>query len=179
MLKKVITVAITLLVVATFFITPTTTAYASDPYLDANIPTSGMSDKDIEYMNQHEIAWMVKQNKVFREGYALEKVFQGMIDHMVKRHGPAPDLDIALGTYDTSFNAAQKVQTEAATVIGKQWGFDAQGHVRNREAALSTVTNGRESLRNARLQLQVAIRTLHHSYNSWRSWLINHTTYVP
>src|SRR6187549_946230 len=92
---KVITVTITMLIVATFFVSPTNTAYASDPYLDENIPTSGMSDKDIEYMNQHEIDWLIKQNKVFREGYQLEEIFLGMIDHMVKRHGPAPDLDIA------------------------------------------------------------------------------------
>lgn len=172
--KKVITVITTLLVVATFFFTPTTKAYASDPYLDSNIPTSGMTDKDIEYMNQHEIAWLISQNTVFRKAGQLETSFQSLIDLQVKRHGQAPVLDIALGTYDTSYIAAQKVQTEAATVIGKQWGFDAQGHVRNREAALQTVTNGRESLRNARFQLLEAIRKLHRSYAAWHNMLINH-----
>lgn len=174
---KVITILTTLIVVAAAFffsLSPTTSAYASDPYLDKNIPTSGMTNKDIEYMNQHEIAWLISQNKVFRQGFQLEATFQGMIDHMVKRHGEAPYLDIALGTYDTSFNQAQAVQTEAAKVIGAQSGFDAQGHVTNREWALQTVTTGREHLRNARLQLLVAIRALHKSYNAWRNWLINH-----
>lgn len=173
--KKIITVTMTLMVVAAFLLAPTTatTAYAADPYLDVNIPTSGMTNKDIEYMNQHEITWMINQNKVFTKALQLETPFQAMIDGMVKRHGPAPVLDIALGTYDTSFIQAQKVQTEAATVIGKQYGFDAQGHVRNREAALATVMSGRESLRNARYQLLVAIRALYHSYNVWHGALIN------
>ncbi len=179
MFKKIITATITLMVAVTFLMPPATTAYADDPYLDENIPTAGMTNKDLEYMNEHQLDWMVKQNKVFREAYQLEVEFQNLIDHTVKRHGPAPDLDIALGTYDTSYLSAQAVQVEAATVIGKQWGFDAQGHVYNREAALSTVTQGRESLRNARFQLREAIRILHRSYNSWRSWLINHTPYKP
>ena len=174
LLKKIITVTITMMVAVSFFITPTTTAYADDPYLDANVPTAGMTNKDIEYMNQHEIAWLISQNKVFRESFQLEADFQVLIDSMVKRHGEAPILDIALGTYDTTFNSAQAVQTEAATVIGKQWGFDKQGHVYNREAALSTVTSGRESLRNARFQLLEGIRTLHRAYNAWHNLLINH-----
>lgn len=175
-LKKTITVSITFMLVAAFFLAPTntTTVYASDPYLDNNVPTAGMTNKDIEYMNQHELSWMVNQNKVFKDAFTLEAPFQKLIDRMVKRHGQIPVLDVALGTYDTSFLQAQKVQVEAATVIGKQYGFDAQGHVRNREAALATVTSGRESLRNARLQLLVSIRALHRSYNAWRHLLITH-----
>lgn len=174
---KVITAASILMIVATFLFTaaaPATNVYASDPYMDKTIPTSGMTNKDIEYMNQHEIAWMISQNSVFNAALQLEAPFQKLIDLMVKRHGPAPTLDITLGTYDTSFIAAQKVQLEAAKIIGAQSGFDAQGHVKNREWALQTVTNGRESLRNARLQLLVAIRKLHRDYAAWHNLLINH-----
>ena len=175
--RKILTAAAILTIIATFFFTaaaPATNVYASDPYMDKNVPTSGMTNKDIEYMNQHEIAWMISQNSVFNSALQLEPPFQKLIDLMVKRHGPAPTLDIALGTYDTSFIAAQKVQTEAAKIIGAQSGFDAQGHVKNRDWALQTVTNGRESLRNARLQLLVAIRKLHHDYAAWHNLLINH-----
>jgi hypothetical protein len=175
--KKVITIALTLVVAATFFFSPTTTAYANDPYLDKTVPHAGMTDKDIEYMNQHELDWLTTQNKVFREAYQLEASFQSLIDRMVLRHGEAPELDIMLGTYDTSFLQAQAVQTEAAKVIGAQSGFDAQGHVTNREWALQTVKTGREHLINARYQLRLAIRTLHKSYNTWHNWLINGVKY--
>lgn len=175
---KIITILTTLtVVVAAFFFSPTTSAYADDPYLDKNIPTEGMTNKDIEYMNQHEIAWMTTQNKVFRESYQLEASFQTLIDRMVKRHGEAPDLDIMLGTYDTSFLQAEAVQIEARKVIGAQSGFDAQGHVTNRDWALQTVKTGREHLINARQQLLAAIRTLHKSYNTWHNWLINGVKY--
>ena len=171
--KKIIAITTTILVVATFFFAQPTTAYADDPYLDANIPTAGMSNKDLEYMNQHLLDWMVKQNKVFKTAFGLETTYTAYMDRMVKRHGQAPELEIALGTYDTSYNEAQAVQLEAATVLGKQWGFDKQGHVYNREAAISTVTQGREHLRNSRLQLLEAIRTLHRSYNAWHNFLIH------
>ncbi len=174
---KVITAAAILMIVATFFFSaaaPATNVYASDPYMDKTIPTSGMTNKDIEYMNQHEIAWMTSQNSVFNSALQLEPPFQKLIDSMVKKHGPAPTLDIALGTYDTSLIAAQKVQLEAAKTIGAQSGFDVQGHVKNRDWALQTVTNGRESLRNARLQLLDAIHKLHRSYAAWHNLLINH-----
>ncbi len=171
--KKVLGVAATLILVVALFSIPTATAYADDPYLDSNIPSSGMTNKDIEAMNKHEIAWLLTQNKVFKDGYELETEFQALIDLQVKRNRDSTPLDIILGTYDTSFLDAQAVQLQAAKVIGAQWGFDAQGHVTNREAALQTVTEARYHLRDARYRLLEAIRTLRRSYAAWHYKIIN------
>jgi hypothetical protein len=165
---KVLGVVLTLVLIATLFSIPTATAYADDPYLDVNVPTSGgTTNKDLEVMYKHEITWLLSQNQVVRDSFTLETDFQKLIDLQVKRHGEAPFLDVALGTFDTSMIAAQSVQTQAAKVIGTGWGFDAQGHVYNREAALQTVTDARYSLRDAHFRLLAAIHQLHRDYSEW------------
>lgn len=172
--KKVIGIAFSLIVITALLSQPTTTAYANDPYLDSNIPTSAMTDKDIEAMNRHEIAWLLRQNQVFRDMYQLETDFQSLIDVQVKKRGEVPVLDIALGTFDTALVIAQGVQDQAAKVIGAQYGFDAQGHVTNRDAALQTVMDARYNLRDAHFRLVVAVRALHRSYADWHYKIIHH-----
>jgi hypothetical protein len=76
-------------------------------------------------------------------------------------------LDVALGTFDTALLVAQSVHDQAAKVIGAQWGFDAQGHVTNREAALQTVTNARYGLRDAHYRLVISTHNLHRAYSDW------------
>lgn len=171
--KKVLAVFLTLVVIATLFSIPTTSAYANDPYLDSNIPTSGMTNKDIEYMNQHEIAWLSSQTQVFKDAFQVETDFQSLIDLQVKRGRDSAPLDIMLGTYDTTLLVAQSVHDQAAKVVGAQWGFDAQGHVTNRDAALQTVTEARYSLRDAHYRLVVATHALHHSYADWHYKIIH------
>jgi hypothetical protein len=168
MTKKVLGVVFTLAVIVTLFSIPTP-ALANDPYMDSNISSAGgITNKDIEIMNQHEIAWLLSQNQIFRDSYQVEKDFQGVIDHETKKRGTSfPVLDIALGTYDTALKVAQSVHDQAAKVIGAQWGFDAQGHVKNREAALQTVTNARYSLRDAHYRLVICTHKLHRAYSDW------------
>jgi hypothetical protein len=82
MTKKVLGVAFTLIVVVALLSIPTAPAYANDPYMDSNISSAGgITNKDIEIMNQHEIAWLLSQNQVFRDSYQLEKDFQAVITH--------------------------------------------------------------------------------------------------
>jgi len=172
-IKKLFGMVAVLITMAALMFQPATVAYADDPYLDSNAPSAKMTDKDIEAMNQHEIAWLISQNQVIRDSYQLEADFQDLIDLMVTRHGDAPDLDIALGRYDTAFLVAQSVHDNAAKIIGAQYGFDAQGHVTNREAALQTVTDARYYLRDAHYRLLVAIRALHKDYAAWHYKLIH------
>ncbi|MGC1378659.1 MAG: hypothetical protein WA821_20675, partial [Anaerolineales bacterium] len=141
----------------------------NDPYMDSNISSAGgMTNKDIENMNQHEIAWLLSQNQVFRDSYQVEKDFQAVIDHEKKKRGASfPVLDIALGTYDTALKVAQSVHDQAAKTIGAQWGFDAQGHVTNRDAALQTVMNARYSLRDAHYRMVISTHKLHRAYADW------------
>jgi hypothetical protein len=165
---KVLGAVLTLVLIATLFSIPTTTAYADDPYLDVNIPTSGgMTNKDLEAMYKHEITWLLSQDQVFKDSFELETDFQALIKLQVKRHGEAPFLDVALGSFDTTMVAAQSVQLAAAKVIGTGWGFDAQGHVYNHDAALQTVINARYSLRDAHYRMLTAIHLLHRSYAEW------------
>jgi hypothetical protein len=171
--KKVLGVVATLLLIVALFSIPTATAYADDPYLDSNIPTSGMTDKDIEAMNKHLIAWLIDQNKVFRAAYDIEVDFQALIDLQVARGRDSLALDIMLGTFDTTLRDAQAVQDTAALLIGAQFGFDAQGHVTNRTAALQTVTEARYNLRDARQRLRDGIRALHRSYAAWHYKIIH------
>ena len=67
--KKFLGVVATLLLIVALFSIPTATAYAYDPYLDANIPSAKMTDKDIEAMNRHLIDWMITQNQAFNDGF--------------------------------------------------------------------------------------------------------------
>ena len=172
-IKKFFGMAAVLITMAALMFQPTTVAYADDPYLNANAPSTKMTDKDIEAMNQHEIAWLISQNQVVRDSYLLEADFQDLIDLMVSKHGEASDLDIYLGRYDTAFRVALDVHNTAAKIIGAQYGFDAQGHVTNREAALQTVTDARYYLRDAHYRLGVATRTLHKDYAAWHYKLIH------
>ncbi len=163
---KVLTVVCILAVAVTVFI-PATPAYAQDPYMDRNVPSDGMSNKDIELMNQHEITWLLGQNQVLRDSYQVEKDFQKLIDLQNKKHGNTSTLDIALGTYDTGLLIAQSVHDQAAKVIGAQWGFDAQGKVTNRTAALQTVTDARAGLRDVHYRLVFITHNLHRAYADW------------
>ena len=168
MTKKVLGVAFALIAIAALLSIPTTSVSASDPYMDSNIPTSGITNKDIEAMNQHEIAWLLSQNQILRDSYQVEKDFQGVIDHETKKRGtPFRVLDVALGTYDTALLVAQSVHDQAAKVIGAQWGFDKSGHVTNREAALQTVTNARYGLRDTHYRLVICTHNLHRAYSDW------------
>jgi len=163
---KVLAVVCTLAVAVTVFI-PATPAYANDPYMDRNIPTDGITNSDIEAMNQHEIAWLLSQNQVLRDSYQVEKDFQKLIDLQAGRHGDASTLDIALGTYDTGLVVAQSVHDQAAKVIGAQWGFNAKGKVTNRDAALQTVTDARAGLRDVHYRLVFITHNLHRAYADW------------
>jgi len=165
---KVLGVVFTLAVIVTLLSIPTP-ALADDPYMDTNISSAGgMTNKDIEIMNQHEIAWLISQNQVFRDAYQVEKDFQKVIDNEKAKRGTGfPVLDIALGTFDTALKVAQSVHDQAAKTIGAQWGFDAAGHVRNRDAALQTVMNARYDLRDAHYRMVISTHTLHRAYTDW------------
>ena len=169
MAKTVLGVAFVLIVVVALLSIPTAPAYANDPYMDSDISSAGgITNKDIEIMNQHEIAWLLSQNQILRDSYQVEKDFQGVIDHETKKRGtPFRVLDVALGTYDTALLVAQSVHDQAAKVIGAQWGFDKSGHVTNREAALQTVTNARYGLRDTHYRLVICTHNLHRAYSDW------------
>jgi|GEM_PF-4111688 len=166
--KKALTVAAILIVVATFFFQPATVAYADDPYLDSNVPSAGMTNKDIEYMNKHILAWMKTQGQVFVDMHDTEIDFQALIDLQIQKKGDAQALEVALDQFMTDFHIAWDIHNEAAKIIGTQWGFDAQGHVTNREAALKTVTDGRYYLRDARFRMLESLRMLKRDYAAWR-----------
>jgi hypothetical protein len=161
------------LVALATFVLPATPVAASDPYLDRAIPSEGMTNADIEAMNQHEITWMLSQKKVVTASYTIEKDFQSLIKVQNKRHGNTTPLDIALGTYDTGFLVAQSVYTKTAKVIGAQWGFDAQGHVTNRQYALQTVTDARAGLRDVHYRLVLITHNLHRAYSDWHNQIVN------
>jgi hypothetical protein len=171
---KVLGVVLTLVLIATLFSIPTTTAYADDPYLDVNVPTAGgTTNKDLETMYKHEVTWLLSQKQIIRDTFALETDFQALIDIQVKRHGEATPLAVALGNFDTAMVTSQGAQDDAAKVISTGWGFDVQGHVYNREAALQTVTNARYSLRVAHYLMLTAVHKMHRAFADWRSKIIN------
>lgn len=160
-------VAASLAMLLAFFAPAATPALADDPYMDANVPSSGMSNKDIEAMNQHEIAWLISQNQVMRDAYQVETDFQHLIDQMKGGHGDATPLDVALGRYDTALLVAQDVHDQGAKLIGAQFGFNAKGKVTNREAALATVTNARYYLRDTHYRLLIMTKALRHDFHDW------------
>jgi hypothetical protein len=161
------------LVALATFVLPATPVAASDPYMDRTIPSDGMTNSDIEAMNQDEITWLLSQNKVMTASYKIEKDFTSLIAVQNKKHGNTMPLTIALGSYDTGFLVAQAVHTKAAKVIGAQWGFDAQGHVTNRQYALQTVTDARAGLRDVHYRLIVITHNLHRAYSDWHNQIIN------
>jgi len=162
------------LVAMATFVLPATPVAASDPYMDRSMLDAGKTtNADLEAMNQHEIAWLLSQNKVLRESYQVEKDFQSLINVQTKKHGNTTTLDIALGSYDTGLITAQKVHDGSAKIIGAQWGFDAQGHVYNRQYALITVTNAREGLRDTHYRLLLITHNLHRAYADWHNMIIN------
>jgi hypothetical protein len=171
--KKVIGIASILIVIGTLLALPATDVYANDPYLDANVPTSGMKDKDIEAMNQHEISWLRSQNQVFRDIYLLDSNFQDLVNSEISKRGEAIPLQTALNDFEAALVVAQSVHDEAAKVIGKQWGFDAQGKVTNHQAALDTVISARYSLRDAHYRLVVSTHTMKRAYADWRAQFIH------
>jgi hypothetical protein len=172
---KVLGIAAVLIVmvVAALSLQPATVAYATDPYLDTSVPSAKMTDKDIEAMFKHEVAWMTSQKQVFSDAYELSIDFQALIDLQVKKKRDSAELDVFMSTFDTALLDAQSVHDAAAKVIGTWWGFDAQGHVTNRTAALQTVTDARYYLRDAHYRLRVAIHALHRSYADWHYKIIH------
>ena len=172
LLTKILGVVAVLAVMAVFLAPDATPAYADDPYLDSNVPSSGTTDKDIALMNEHEITWLINQNQDMRDAYQLEKDFQKIIDDNNRAHGAAGSMPEALGEYDTALTVAQEVHDQAAKVIGAQYGFNAKGVVTNRAAALQTVTDARATLRDTHYRLVVMIHALHRAYAEWRHQLL-------
>lgn len=168
-LPIIIAAAICGLVLAAVVFIPSTPAYASDPYMDQNIPTSGMKNSDIEAMNQHEIAWLLSQNQVFRDANQVDSDFQDLVNGEVSKRGGALPLVRAFSDFETALAVAQSVHDQAAKVIGAQWGFNAKGKVTNREAALQTVMDARYSLRDAHYRLVVTIHAFHRIYADWHA----------
>jgi hypothetical protein len=169
--KKVVIVCASLALLAgASFVFPATQAYAGDPYLDSNVPSEGMTDKDIALMYEHEIAWLISQRAVLRDVRELYDTYHVLIDAQVTKRGEdaaAPLHDGSLGQFATAIFDAQTVHDQAATVIGAGFGFDAKGKVTNREAALRTVTEGRYNLRDVHFRLVIGVRDIKRAYAAW------------
>src|SRR5690349_14854159 len=121
-LPIIIAAVVSGLVLAAVLFVPSTPAYASDPYMDSNIPTDGMKNSDIEAMNQHEIAWLISQNQVFRDAYQVDKDFNDIVNRAVSARGGAPTLITAFAKFESALDVAQLVHDQAAKVIGAQFG---------------------------------------------------------
>lgn len=168
--KLVIAVCASLaLLVAAMVFYPATPAYASDPYMDTNVPSDGMTNKDIELMYKHEITWLLSQNAVMRDAYQLETDFQSIVDLETKKRGADSIYPVLLSLNDfrNAVFVAQSVHDQAAKVIGAGFGFDAKGHVTNRANALKTVTDARYSLRDTHYRLVVSTHTFRRTYTDW------------
>jgi hypothetical protein len=173
--KLVVLCAGLVLLLGASFIFPATSAYAGDPYLDSNVPSEGLTNKDIEAMNQHEIAWLLSQNAVFRDIYQLDSDFQDLIDEQTSKRGADSTypVQLSLGEFERAVFVAQGVHDQAAKVIGAQFGFDAKGKVTNRQNALQTVTDARYNLRDAHFRLVVAARALRQAYAAWHKQFVS------
>src|SRR5689334_2104756 len=90
------------LILAAVLLIPSTPAYASDPYMDQNIPTDGMKNSDIEAMNQHEIAWLLSQNQVFRDAYQVDSDYKNLVNGEVSKRGGALPLVKAFSDFETA-----------------------------------------------------------------------------
>jgi hypothetical protein len=168
--KVVVLCASLVLLLGASFIFPATPAYATDPYLDKYAPSSGMTNKDIEYMNEHVILWLGSQRAVMRDMYQVYDDFHLLIDELVARRGEdaaAPLHDGSLVEFAQALSVAQSVHDQAAKVIGLQFGFDAEGKVTNRQAALQTVTEARANLRDVHFRLVIAVRDIRRAYAHW------------
>jgi hypothetical protein len=172
--KQVVGIAsilIVLIVAVMWLVIPAADVYASDPYLDSNIPTSGMKDKDIAAMNQHEIAWLISQNQSFRDINKVDADFLDMITSEKKKQGDdaAMPIEADFTKFEDAVVVARSVHDQAAKVIGAQYGFNAKGQVTIHDAALQTVMSGRYSLRDAHYRLVLSVHTFHRNYADWYS----------
>lgn len=169
--KKAVVVCASLVVlVGATFTFPTTQAYAADPYLDANVPSQGMTDKDISYMYQHEIAWLLNQRAVFRDVREVYDTYHTLIDAQVTKRGEdaaAPLHDGSLSQFAKAIFDAQTVHDLAAKIIGAGFGFNAQLEVTNRANALQTVTEARLYLRDVHYRLVIGVRDIKRAYAAW------------
>jgi hypothetical protein len=168
--KKVVLVCASLmLLVGATFAFPATPALADDPYLALDAPSNGITDKDIALMYQHEIAWLLSQNAVFRDIYQMDSDFQDLLDEQTGKRGADSTypVKLALGEFEHAVFVAQGVHDQAAKVIGAGFGFDAKGKVTNRQNALQTVTDARYNLRDAHYRLVVAVAAMRHTYADW------------
>ncbi len=164
-LRSVAAVLSAIAVLLTLAVLPASLVRAEDAALRA--PETGR-DRALTRAYEREQVWLARQQVHLEKANRVAARFQELIARAQGEGKDVGGLEAALATFNTQLAAAQSAHAAAAGLLSAHNGFDADGNVVDRDAALQTIIAARRSLRDAHQTLVHIVRDTHHALRDWR-----------
>jgi len=148
--------------------TPALAASVAQPATPA-AQTGNRGDATLERLLERENSWLLTQQANLEKAAAVAEKGQTLIDKAKAKGIDVTDLQNALDAFNRQINQANQDHKNAAGVLAAHQGFDGNGKVTDRTAAVQTLKDARNSLLDAHLQLVQAVSSLRIAIRTWRS----------
>lgn len=128
----------------------------------------GLVGRGLERIYQREQTVLANQADHIAKADEITSRIQGLIDQLAASGKDVSGLQAALDDFQTSLSEAQSQHDQAAGILKTHAGFDANGKVTDRQAAVDTVRQAGQSLRDWRQTMRQAIQQLRNAIRQWR-----------
>lgn len=136
----------------------------------APVAQEGGEDANTRLEHIYERLLLALDTQAWRFQYATELVdrAQQWIDLLIEQGFDVTELEAALAAYQDGLAEAQSYHDEAAAILAEHAGFDEEGHVVDREAAIETLREAGQALREAHRTLVEALADFREAVREWR-----------
>ena len=167
--RKFIFSSLSILIAIAILLTVVPAAYAEGDTPLSPIPGFGRPNNNtLIRMHKQEGSWYVEQENLIKQADTLSANFQTLIDAQKKAGKDVSTLESGLAAFQSELFAVREIHLLAGSIIYSLVGFKANGDVRDRLAAGQSLTDGRATLKDAHVRLNMALMALTRSYKSWR-----------
>jgi len=171
-IKRSVLMAALVLALGLSTLAPTSSAHAQD----GQPPAPGASDEAargqklderLSKMYQRELEWLKRQQERLDHTDEMAARVEELISKANEKGLDTSALQAAVQAYQASIIEAQSAHDAAADILAAHDGFDENGKVTDRDAAVQTVKDARKSLEEARRLLNQAGHKLRFEVRTW------------